>query len=56
MSSLRPTSLLPLVYAPVAAVAVVEAMWLPAAVVVASGAAQVAARRHSHTSRAPRRA
>ena len=56
MSSLRPTSLLPLVYAPVAAVAVVEAMWLPAAVVVAGGAAQAAARRRSHAARAAGRA
>ena len=46
--SLRRTSLFPLVYAPVAAVAAVEAMWMPAAVLAAGGAAQAAVRRHAH--------
>ncbi|NHC47463.1 hypothetical protein [Motilibacter aurantiacus] len=47
MSSARRSSLLPLVYAPVAAVAAVEALWMPAAVLAAGGAAQLAARRHA---------
>ncbi|NHC14509.1 hypothetical protein [Motilibacter deserti] len=48
MSVKHRTSLLPLVYAPVAAVAAVEALWMPAAVLAAGGAAQLAARRHAH--------